>query len=134
MKKLILVFVAIAITAGAYAQSDSTNKKMSPRDMNNNQIQKVQDNPVDKSCPDGVMMQNGKMMMVKNGQTTILDHDMTMTNGTKIMSDGTCIKRDSTKMMMQEGQHMDMSGNMIPMKTNTDTNIYPVPDSTSKKD
>jgi hypothetical protein len=36
MKKLILVFTAIAITAGSYAQIDSTDRKMSPRDLNNN--------------------------------------------------------------------------------------------------
>jgi len=133
MKKLILVFVAIAITAGAYAQDGSTNRKMSPQDLNNTQKQNLQNNPVDKSHPDGVMMQNGKMMMVKNGQMTSLDHDMTMSNGTKIKSDGTCIKKDGTKKMMKEGQHMDMSGNMIPMKTNKDKNMYLVPDSTKKK-
>ena len=72
-------------------------------------------------------------MMVKNGQMTSLDHDMTMSNGTKIKSDGTCIKKDGTKKMMKEGQHMDMSGNMIPMKTNKDKNMYLVPDSTKKK-
>src|ERR1035437_4280701 len=128
MKKLILVFVAIAITAGAYAQADSTNRKMSPQDKNNNQNQNVQNNPVDKSLPDGVMMQNGKMMKVENGQTTILrEQDMTLSNGTKIMSDGTCIKKDGTKTKMKEGQHMDMSGNMIPMKTNKDKNMYLAP-------
>src|SRR5665647_1828043 len=133
MKKLILVFIAIAITAGAYAQAGSTNRKMSPQDLNNTQKQNLQNNPVDKPHPDGVMMQNGKMMMVKNGQMTSLDHDMTMSNGTKIKSDGTCIKKDGTKKMMKEGQHMDMSGNMIPMKTNKDKNMYLVPDSTKKK-
>jgi len=79
------------------------------------------------------MMQNGKMMQVKNGQMTSLDNDMTMSNGTKIMRDGTCIKKDGTKKKMKEGQHMDMSGNMISMKTIKDKNMYLVPDSTKKK-
>jgi hypothetical protein len=118
MKKLIVVFIAIAISTGAYAQADSTNRKTSPKDMNKNQ--NVQNNPVDKSHPDGVMMQNGKMMKVKNGQMTILDQDMTLSNGTKVMSDGTYINKDGAKMMLKEGQHMDMSGNMIPMKTHDD--------------
>jgi len=148
MKKLIVVFVAIAISAGAYAQAGSTNGKTSPQDLKNkqnqnvqnnpqdlnkNQNQNVQNNPVDKSHPDGVMMQNGKMMKVKNGQMTSIDHDMTLSNGTKIMSDGTCVKKDGTKMTMKEGQHMDMSGNLTPMKTNKDNNMYLVPDSTKKK-
>jgi len=45
---------------------------MSPRDINNKQNQNIQNNPVDKLQTDGVVMQNGKMMQVKNGQTTVL--------------------------------------------------------------
>ena len=134
MKNLILVFVAFVITTGVYAQGDSTKRNMSPQDMNNNQNQNVQNHRAGKSHPDGVMLQNGKMMMVKNGQTTILDHDMNMSNGTKIMSNGTCIKKDGTKIMLKEGQHIDMFGNMISMKTNKKKNMYLVPDSNRKKD
>lgn len=133
MKKLILVFVAIAITAGAYAQAGSVNVKTSPQDLKNTQNQNMQNSPVDKSHPDGVMMQNGKMMVVKSGKMTSLDRDMAMTNGTKIMSDGTYIKKDGTKVTLKEGQHLDMSGNMISKKTNKDENMYLVPDSTKKK-
>lgn len=132
MKKLILVFVAIAITAGAYAQTDSINKKMIQR-TNSQQNQNVQNNPVDKSHPDGAMMQNGKMMKVKNGQITSLQgDDMILSNGTKIRSDGTCTKKDGTTVMMKEGQHMDMSGKMTSMKTNKDNNMYLIPDTTRK--
>jgi hypothetical protein len=143
MKKLILVFAVVAITAGAYAQADSTDRKMSPsdinntddglnqnQDLNNTHNQKVQNNPVDKLHPDGVMMQNGKMMTVKNGQMTILDRDITMSNGTKVMSDGTYIKKEGTKSVLKEGQHMDMSGNLIPMKTTKEKNLSQDPDST----
>ena len=163
MNKLILVFVAIAFTIGAHAQSGSTNGKTSPQGMNNTQNQNLQNNPQDlnnkqkqnlqtnpqdmnnthkqnmqnnpgaNSHPDGVIMQNGKMMKVKNGQMTSIDQDMTMSNGTKIMSDGTCIKKDGTKINMKEGQHMDMSGNMISKKNNKENNMYLVPDSTRKK-
>lgn len=165
MKNLILVFAAIAISAGAYAQTDSINTKTNQGDMNNKQKQNVQNNPVDKSHPqgendstswktspqdmnntpnqnmqnkpvdklysDGVIMQNGKIMKVKNGQMTLLqEKSITMGNGTKIMSDGTCIKKDGTKMTMKEGQHMDLSGNL----TDKNKNMYLVPDSTTKKD
>ncbi len=129
MKKTILVLATIAITFGAYAQTDSINRKMFPpdinntndgmnqnRDMDNNQKPTVQDRAVDKSHPDGVMMQNGKMVIVKNGKMTVLDYDMTLGNGTKIMSNGNYVKKDGTKMTLREGEHMDMSGNMIPMK------------------
>lgn len=134
MKKVILVFAVIAITAGAYAQTDSTNTKLSPRDMNHNQIQHMQHSPVHESHPDGVIMKNGKMMMVKNGQFTALDHEMTMSNGTKVMADGTCTKKDGTKMLLKEGQHIDMDGKLISMDAKKDKNMYLVPDSTRKQE
>lgn len=128
MRKIILGFAAIVISAGTYAQTDSLNRRMN-HDMNSNQHQNMQNKSVgDKSCPDGVMMQNGKMMKVKNGQTTMLqDNDMSMSNGTKIMSDGTCIHKDGTKTTMKEGQHMDMSGNLNARDTNNDKKMYLVP-------
>lgn len=134
MKKLILVFAAIAITAGVYAQTSSANRIMSPQDMNNSQNQNVQNKPIDESIPDGVMMQNGKIMKVKNEKMINLDHDMTMSNGTKVMSDGTYIKKDEKKMMLKEGQHIDMEGIITFIKTHKDKNIERVPDSNKNKD
>jgi hypothetical protein len=133
MKKFIGVFVAIAITAGAYAQAGSTNGSTTPQELKTKQNQNMQNNPVGKSHADGVMMQNGKMMQVKNGQLTSLDQDLTLTNGTKVKSDGTCVKKDGTKMTLKEGQHLDMSGKVTNMSTNKDDNMYLVPDSTKKK-
>jgi hypothetical protein len=133
MKKLIVAFAAIAITAGAYAQADSTNRKTSPRNLDNKQNQSLQQKPSDQSKVDGVMMQNGKMMKVKNGQATVLDQDMTLSNGTTIKSNGTCKKKDGSKVMLKEGQHIDMSGNLTSTKPNKDKNIYLVPDSTTQK-
>lgn len=134
MKKIILVFAAIAISAGAFAQRDSMKREMSPRNMHNTQIQHLQSSRVDKSHPDGVMMQNGKIMMVKKGQMTTLDHDMTMSNGTKIMTDGSYTPKDGTTLQLKEGQHMDMSGNLSLIKPDKDNKMYLVPDSTRKKE
>lgn len=133
MKKLIGVFVAIAITAGAFAQAGSTTGTTSPQELKIKQNQNMKNNPGDKLNADGVLMQNGKMMQVKNGLLKSLDYDLTLTNGTKVKSDGTCVKKDGTKMTMKEGQHMDMSGKVTNMGTNKDENMYLVPDSTSKK-
>jgi hypothetical protein len=149
MKKLILVFAAVAISAGVFAQAGSTNKTASPQnvdktqsqnlqnqqdlnrihnqnsqDLNRTQNQYGQNNSFDHSNTDGVYMENGKMMKVKNGQKSAFqDIDLTMSNGTKIMSDGTYINKDGSKMTMTEGQHIDMEGNMIPMNTNKDNNM-----------
>ena len=120
MKKLILAVATIAFTAGACALNDSTSDRNSLQDTNNTQGQNEHDNPVDKRHPDGVIMQNGKIMKVKNGKMTSLDKDMTMSNGTKIMNDGTFVKKDGTKMKMKEGQHIDMSGNITFTNENVD--------------
>jgi uncharacterized protein with beta-barrel porin domain len=138
MKKLILVFAAIAFSAGAFAQTDLTNRKMSPPELENSHNQHMQNNPVDKSYPDGVVMQNGKLMKVKNGQLTALDQDVTLGNGMKIMTDGNYTKMDGTTTLLEEGQHLDESGNMTVLKKDLDKpkdrNMYLVPDSTSTKD
>lgn len=143
MKKLSLVFAVVAITAGAYAQTDSTTRMNQPNiniqddksqswDNTDKQNQNIQSNPVDVSFRDGVTMQNGKVMNIINGKSTILDRELTLGNGTKVMANGAYIKKDGTRLMLKEGQQLDMSGNLV-TKTNKDKNIYLVPDSTKKK-
>ena len=133
MKKIILVFAAIAFSAGVYAQTDSAYRHMNQRNMHQNQNQHRQTNPLDKIHPDGVMMQNGKIMKVENGQLTLLDREMTLSNGTRIMSDGTFIKTDGTRLMLKEGQHIDKEGNLTFIKKDEDKDMYLVPDSTRKE-
>lgn len=111
--------------------TDSKNNKTSQSDVNNNKNQNVQNKSDDKSQTDGVVMKNGKIMKVENGQLTILkEKDMTMSNGTKIMSVGTYIKKDGSRTALKEGQHIDLSGNL----TDKNKKMYLVPDSTTKKD
>ncbi|MFO7655807.1 MAG: DUF6799 domain-containing protein [Bacteroidales bacterium] len=122
MKKLISAMAAIAITVGAYAQPDSITIKMNPRELNTRQIRNMQNNPFDRLHADGVMMLDGKVLKVENGLITTLDHEMTMSNGTTVTSDGNYTIKNGTKTMLQEGQHMDMAGNMTIIKTNRDFN------------
>ena len=105
MKKLIFVLGALALSFGSLAQSDTTMKKM-----NHNKMP-MQDK-MDMSKTDGVMMMDGKMMMIKDSKMTLMKKQITMGNGTKVMTDGMCMKKDGTKMTMKEGDHMDMSGKM----------------------
>ena len=53
---------------------------------------------------DGAMMKDGKMMMVKNGKSMMMDKDMTMSNGTKVMKDGKIMMKDGKSTMMKDGQ------------------------------
>jgi hypothetical protein len=64
----------------------------------------------------GVMMHRGRTMIVKNGQKTFVKNYTYLSYGTKVMSDGTIIKQDGTKTMMQEGEFVNMMGEIVPMK------------------
>jgi hypothetical protein len=62
----------------------------------------------------GVMMKDGKMMMMKDGKAMgPMDHEMTMGDGTKIMTDGTMRMKDGKEMHMKDGQMMMMDGKMM---------------------
>lgn len=63
---------------------------------------------------DGVMMEHGKMMMMKDGKAMgPMKADMMMSNGTKMMMDGMMMMKDGTKMQMKDGQMMMMDGKMM---------------------
>ena len=90
---------ALAISSGVFAQEhkkEDMNKKEHKMDMKK----------------DHVMMKNGQMKMVKNGKDMPMDKEMTMGNGTKVMTDGMCTKKDGTTMTMKNGDMMDMDGKM----------------------
>ena len=62
----------------------------------------------------GVMMKDGKMMMMKDGKATgPMEHEMTMGDGTKVMMDGMMKMKDGKEMHMKDGQMMMMDGKMM---------------------
>jgi len=62
----------------------------------------------------GVMMKDGKMMMMTDGKATgSMEHEMTMSDGTKVMTNGTVKMKDGKEMHMKEGQMMMMDGKMM---------------------
>ena len=102
-----------------HINSNKTREGMNPnQNQNNNQNKDLQNNQdssmnretMDNSSPDGVLMKDGKMMLVRNGKTTMMDRDMVMSDGTKIMSNGTIIKNDGSKRMMKEGEYISLFG------------------------
>jgi hypothetical protein len=63
---------------------------------------------------DGVMMHEGKMVMMKAGKATgPMESAMTMSNGTTVMTDGTVKTQDGRETQMKEGQMMMMDGHMM---------------------
>ena len=63
---------------------------------------------------DGVMMHNGKMMIVKHGKAAKpLDDDITMTNGTVVSADGTIKLKGGREFRMRNGQMMMTDGHLM---------------------
>lgn len=75
---------------------------------------------------DCCMMKDGKMMHIKSGKMEVLERDMIMKNGTKCMANGECITREGEKMMMKEGECVDMLGRI------TDCSNLKTPDSNER--
>ena len=62
----------------------------------------------------GVMMKDGKMMTMMDGKPTgPMDHEMTMSDGTKVMTNGMVKMKDGKEMMMKDGQIMMKDGKMM---------------------
>jgi hypothetical protein len=59
---------------------------------------------------DMVMMQNGKVMVTRNGETMPMEEELTMADGTKIMPNGQLLMNDGTARMMEEGETMMLQG------------------------
>ena len=129
--------IGIVINTSAFAQYDSSNKKMSPPDIkydSNDSMNQNQDNynktkPDPKLNPDSsikdqslenrpdvIKMTGGRMWIVRNNKLSELDKTFTLSNGIKIYSDGSYVNKEGIKKMFKEGEHMDMSGKIIPMK------------------
>ena len=64
---------------------------------------------------DCVMMKDGKMMERKDGQTMMMEKDMTFPNGSMVMTDGNMKMKDGKTHMLKEGDCVMMNGKMKPM-------------------
>lgn len=62
---------------------------------------------------DHIMMQGGRVLLIKEGKSILLDKELTLSNGAKVMPDGTVTMKDGKKMMMKEGEMMSMDGEIM---------------------
>ena len=60
-----------------------------------------------------VVMQNGKLMVVKNGTIKLLDNDMVLPGGATIIVDGTIKSKDGSTTQLQEGDRIGMDGKIL---------------------
>lgn len=73
----------------------------------------IQMKPVKTNYADGFLMQDGKMMYSKNGETVPMINDYVFPNGTQIMVDGTYMRKGGRKTMLYNGQYVDLSGRIV---------------------
>ncbi len=62
---------------------------------------------------DYCVMKDGKMMCVKDGKMMPMEMDMTLKNGMKVMTNGEYMDAKGNKMMLKEGEKIDMNGSMM---------------------
>jgi len=110
-----LLSYSVVAQANNMRQDSAQNKMQYNKDEQNNRDNqnKIQDEQMHHSKTDHMMMQNGKMVMMKDGKKMPMEKDITLKNGTKCMTDGTCIKKDGAKTKFKEGEMMDMNGKMV---------------------
>jgi len=121
IKKVLLAIAVVTISTGAFSQTNDMNSNKSQDTKNKNTLDKnYNQNSDGYNHPDGYMMQNGKVMVVKNGKMTLVEKDVTLSNGTTISKDGNYLIKGGNKTMFKEGEHMDLNGKLVPMdKSNT---------------
>ena len=59
---------------------------------------------------DMITMQDGRVMVMRNGETMQMEHEMTLSNGVRVMPNGHMLMADGTARMMSEGETIDMEG------------------------
>ncbi len=63
---------------------------------------------------DGVMMSEGKMMVMTQGTpATALDHEMTMSDGSRVEPDGTVKTSDGKEIHLVDGEIIMMDGHVM---------------------
>ena len=59
---------------------------------------------------DHILMQDGRVMIMRNGQMKPMDEEMTLPDGTRVMIDGTMWDANGTTRMMAEGETILLQG------------------------
>jgi hypothetical protein len=57
-----------------------------------------------------VMMKDGKMMTVRDGELVFLEREITMPDGTRVHPDGRLVLSDGTSRMLSEGETLRVVG------------------------
>jgi hypothetical protein len=100
MKKLVVLVLTTFFSACAFSQ-DTTRSGATKTIMQHDSLQ------------DCVKMENGTMMIRKDGKWSQMVKDMVLRNGLTISTDGTFQEADGTTSKLQEGEAFDMDGERV---------------------
>ena len=59
---------------------------------------------------DQIVMQAGRVMVTRNGETTPMEEEITLPDGTQVVIDGTVMMPDGTMRMLADGETMSLQG------------------------
>jgi len=65
---------------------------------------------------DMVVMQGGKMMVVRHGEMKAMDMVMSLSNGAQVAMDGTITMPDGTSRMLMDGEAITLDGEFTTME------------------
>ncbi len=71
-------------------------------------------NQISKAHPDGVMMKEGKLIFYNMGRVSTVTQNMSI-NGMLVETNGKITKKNGSIVQLKQGQHINMSGTLIPM-------------------
>jgi chromosome condensin MukBEF MukE localization factor len=57
---------------------------------------------------DQITMKDGQVMVVRDGETTPMEEDVTMADGTRVMRNGQVLMANGTARMMREGETLTL--------------------------
>lgn len=99
MKNVSLLIIALVFCFSASAQTtgDTTHHKM------HNQYSQSKNN-------EHYMLQNGKLMMDRNGTMSAVTNDVTLSNGTMITTDGKVTWKNGKTQTLQNGESIGTNG------------------------
>lgn|GEM_PF-1815469 len=105
MKKILTAVMALFITTGL-VQAQDQNKSSSATPAATQPAAAKCDM---KNC---CMMKDGKLVQMKDGKEIAMTEDVKLGNGTLVHKDGSMDTKDGKKMMLKDGECIDMNGTM----------------------
>ncbi|SHF99149.1 DUF6799 domain-containing protein [Flavisolibacter ginsengisoli] len=110
MKQVILLALVCCLGLSLHAQDSMTKRPMTHKTTTKYHKSTMKSTGMHKHMKDCVMMEDGKMMSMMNGKTMPMEQDMTMKNGTQVMTDGTVKMKNGKTMTLKNGDCVYMNG------------------------